>query len=596
MHAIQWLHISDFHLQEEQSKRQNAVLDAMLEDIARRRRDGLAVDFVLVTGDLAASGKASEYKLVKEFLDKLSSTIGLSSDLIYCVPGNHDVDRARQQMCFRGARSALQNQTNVYSFLENAEERETLLTRLGSFRLFQECYFAGQRREPTGDALGYVAALEVRDIRIAIIGLNSAWLSEGGPSDDRQLLLGEPQVVSAIELVNATDAHLVIGMTHHPFDLLREFDRMQAAHRLNDVCDFFHCGHLHVPDASSVVTHSTGCLVLAAGAAYESRESANAYTVVTYEPLHARAKVTFVRYDRTEGAFSNESERHYAVEIDSETSCSIAELAVAIKAGGFSGSEFSYYLAALLLGCISEVPIPVGETVVLGSIAVLDKSRGTEDSAVAAAANEFFAVLRAIRLLYGRKPLDQILVDYGVQIRRYAKLLGDLCRGDVELRSQLRVRDDNARLLAGEQSVEPFRHTSALLDDLRDAEDWDKLREQAERVRKAEDPALVAKAKRMLALCLATSTEQPDRERAVEVYRDLSASSYGTVGDWASLVTLLTDGGNHVEAKESLVAAIEAFPQYVDGFVDIGMKTVEATGDIDFRDWLLRRKNGRGDK
>ena len=592
MRPIHWLHISDFHLKENQTTRQNAVLDAMLKDIKRRHNDGLVVDFVLVTGDLAFSGSESEYGLSKAFLEKLSMTIGRPRQFIFCVPGNHDVDRDQQRMCFAGARQELQNQTNVYSFIENKEERTTLLKRLSAFRRFQESFFSGQKRTPTEDSLGYVADVVVDDIRIAIMGLNSAWLSEGGPSDDRQLLLGEQQVTNAISLAKDMGPHFVIGMVHHPFDTLREFDRMQAKHRLEDNCDFLHGGHLHTPDASSVVSDSSPCLVLAAGAAYESREFQNSYTLVRFEPLHERATVTFIGYNTREAAFSSESKRTYIVEVDTETSCTLGELSTALEATHPPTSSWSYYLSALLLGFMSEVPILADGAIVLGTIDLLDELQEQTDTTITSATHEFLTVRHAIALLYGSKPLPHILADHRALVENFATVLCKLCEIDSALREQLVVRNDNARHLAGENTDTAFRHTSALLDDLLAVGAWDELRKQAERAIKLSDRPVTIKAKRMLVLCLANSTERADRERAVVLYQELAASPDRSPEDWAGLATLLTDDGNHRRAKETVIKAIQTFPQNAAGFVDIGMKTVEVTGDVGFRDWLLRQKTG----
>ena len=190
-------------------------------------------------------------------------------------------------MCFAGARSTLQNESEIYSFLSSEEERETLLMRLHGFREFQARCFADQSRNQTDDGLGYVSAVDIDEIKIAIVGLNSAWLAQGGRSDHSRLLLGESQVTKAIEIVKQAEPHIVVGMAHHPFSLLSEFDRVPTQRRLENACHFFHCGHLHVPDASNVATHSGNCLTLAAGASFESRESHNSYTVVAFDPLRA---------------------------------------------------------------------------------------------------------------------------------------------------------------------------------------------------------------------------------------------------------------------------------------------------------------------
>ena len=199
MRPIRWLHISDLHLRESGGWSQDAVLAAMLDNIEERVATGTEFDFVLITGDLAYSGKNSEYGLVESFIDDLIRVIGITRDEVFCVAGNHDVDRSVQTMCFSGARLNLRSEADVYTFLSNEVERETLLSRLQAFQEFDQRYFVDQHRVYTDEGLAYVANIIVDDLRVAIIGLNSAWLAEGGRSDHGQILLGECQVSNAIE-------------------------------------------------------------------------------------------------------------------------------------------------------------------------------------------------------------------------------------------------------------------------------------------------------------------------------------------------------------------------------------------------------------
>ena len=60
MRPISWIHVSDFHMRVSDAWSQDVVLTAMCDDIARQRRER-AADFILVSGDLAFSGKAEEY-------------------------------------------------------------------------------------------------------------------------------------------------------------------------------------------------------------------------------------------------------------------------------------------------------------------------------------------------------------------------------------------------------------------------------------------------------------------------------------------------------------------------------------------------------
>lgn len=64
MREIAWLQVSDIHMRLRDEWSQDVVLRAMADSIRQRRAEGLTLDFVLVTGDLAFSGKSEEYVLV----------------------------------------------------------------------------------------------------------------------------------------------------------------------------------------------------------------------------------------------------------------------------------------------------------------------------------------------------------------------------------------------------------------------------------------------------------------------------------------------------------------------------------------------------
>ena len=583
MRTVTWLHISDFHFRESEKWPQKAVLSAMLADISRRCATGLVVDFVLATGDLAFSGRDSEYGLVESFLGKLSAATGLPCDMIFCVPGNHDVQRERHKMLFSGARQNLQSENDVYAFLADTDERDTLLLRQDGFSRFQERFFVGQERMKTPDSLGYVSVLEIDDLRLAIIGLNSAWLSEGGDADERQLVLGEHQVLGAIDIAVGSSPHVTIGMQHHPFDYLKRFDQQSTQRRLEDACHLFHCGHLHQPDAKQAVTRSGRCLAVSAGASFESRVFHNAYSVIALDPLSAQSEITFVQYKPSEGAFSYESKRSYSHEISAPASCSTIELASGIEEYCQDASDLSYYLASLLLGDVTYVPIRTGETVAFGAPALLSKEH---DGELTEATHGALSVGRAVRLLYRCKPLDEILIDHGEPLMAYVETLRVLGMTNSNLREQMHMRNKDAANLAGAEDTAPFRHTLGLLDDLLAQGDWDGLRDLAERCCKVDNSAVEAQGKRMLALCLARYTERDDRSRAMCLYRDLTLSGHGEAGDWAALATMLMDEGNHEAAKTAVKEGIRSFPGKIDGFVEVGMKIVAATGDVAFRDEL----------
>ena len=327
MRKVCWLHISDLHMRESEVASRRAVLSAMLDEIRRRSATGTQVDFVVATGDLAFSGRGSEYELVAEFLGDLVAAARISADNVFCVPGNHDVQRERSKMCFRGARSEIQSQGDVYRILEDDDERENLLRRQENYRAFEDGFLGDQDRTYTEDTLAYVSQVEVDDLRIAIIGLNSSWLSEGGASDKGKLLIGESQVTSAIDIARAYAPHVVLCLQHHPFDLLQRFDRRAVQRRLEGECDFVHYGHLHDPEVTVAVVEKQRCLTITAGASFESRVFRNTFTTVEFDPLAGKIEVAFVQYNPQTSTYEYESRKELDHQIGGPCNCAVGELA-----------------------------------------------------------------------------------------------------------------------------------------------------------------------------------------------------------------------------------------------------------------------------
>lgn len=69
------------------------MLRAMCEAISRQRGEGIRPDFVLATGDVAYTGKAEDYRLAPGLFDAVSTASGVPKARIFCIPGNHDIDR-----------------------------------------------------------------------------------------------------------------------------------------------------------------------------------------------------------------------------------------------------------------------------------------------------------------------------------------------------------------------------------------------------------------------------------------------------------------------------------------------------------------------
>jgi predicted MPP superfamily phosphohydrolase len=508
MRPICWLHISDIHMRVSDAWSQDVVLKAMCEDIARHKKTGLAPDFILVTGDLAFSGNVAEYKLVEGFFDALSVASGVPKELIFCIPGNHDIDRERQKMSFYGARHFAQSQNQIDSLLASREEMDTLIKRQSNYRMFQESYLKDQKREWTEDSLGYVSVASFDNIRLAIVGLDSAWLAEGGIDDHGKLLIGERQVINALAMATRSDPHIVISAAHHPFQLLQDFDRRPVQSRIERSCHFFHCGHLHEPEARPAGLTPSGCLSLSAGAAFETRQSKNTYSIVRLDLMHGQRSTTTVHYQPTHGTFGAEATDNYPIEIAPAGTCGIEELANAITSYRTSLSAIAHYLAALLLDQKTELPIRGTNGYAFGSLAVV---RDQPDCTLKQATTQFMALKNVLRVHYKRVPLGNILNQFGGALVQYGAELEGAIESDSDLKARLGALEQDARSIAATAPESGFSHTLALLREIAQEQDWTVLQEQAARHTGAGDDELSQKATRYLALALSHSSNAHDR-------------------------------------------------------------------------------------
>lgn len=589
---ICWLHISDIHMCVRDVWSQDVVLNSMCEHIGSQRNEGMEVDFILVTGDLAHSGKEHEYELVRDFFDALQASSDVSRERIYCVPGNHDVDRSRQRMCFLGARTHLQNQNQIDDFLSGGDELETLLQRQEAFRRFQTTYFATQERVRTPDDLAYVSFVVIDDVHVSILGLDSAWLSQGGPDDHGKLVVGERQAINGLQLMQSADVppHVIVCMVHHPFHLLQAFDRPRITKRIEEACHFVHCGHLHEPESRTTLSTGPMCLTFAGGASYDTRESPNSYSVVTLDLLRGTREIVTHQYDPSNTTFSYSTRLVSRIEVAPLDVCQLEELAHAIALYSDKLEPLAYYLSALLLDHKTDLLVPSDTGYVLASFNVLESQ---PESTLKSKTEAFLTFRNVLRVLYGRVALHEILAQHGSVIAEYGALLFSIVDGDASVSTRLEGQDADARMLARAIPANSRSHTNALLKELADTQDWLHLREVAGRHAEESQGRTPDLARDMLALSLANSDNHDDRWAAVQMYEKEIQDGTIKRTNLEIFVALLCEMEAWEKAKTYLKLGLERFPRSEGYLVDLGQRIVVATGDRSLRDYL---RNGKREK
>ncbi len=321
--TITWLHLSDLHFRQADKPRnrvhlENAhiVLSKLLEDIKKVvREENLQLDFIVFTGDVAFSAHKEEYKqssdtdlnCAADFFDRLLQVTGLDKTQLFIVPGNHDVNwrvLEGQSRFVRGCVEALKDRDSVTDFLLSESEREMAFRKFDNYAVFIRDYLAGALNFSERDYF-YVKTLPLYR-KVAILGLNSAWMSacvmdRDRPQDRLNLLLGEKQVRDA--LVQARDAEIRIALMHHPLDWLQDFDRRDVEPLLFKDCDFVLHGHQHSSNISFIHSPDSATMIIPAGACYHRREynsgegEYNGYNFVRLDFSTAQGTIFWRRYD-----------------------------------------------------------------------------------------------------------------------------------------------------------------------------------------------------------------------------------------------------------------------------------------------------------
>lgn len=544
---LTWLHVSDFHFKSSGDRfSQTVACEALLNDVAARA-ESTPLSFVLVSGDIAYSGKPREYALAAEFLSKLSACLSIDPSRFFFIPGNHDVDRALHDFAQIGARQVLRSQSTVDQALGDAARMKDLTDRQAAYRAFVEKFTGGQERTATPDGLGYVAPVTVEAVTVAIVGLNSAWLC--GPSEEEKaLIIGERQLIAALALVRDIDPHLVLAMTHHPLEWLAEWDQSSCRSRLLNSAHILHRGHLHQADVASAPHRK--CLLVAAGSAHASRFYPNSYNIVSIDLGACMSTVQEYRYRLDDGVFDPVEVIRAPCELGGPFPGGAEELADAITATAAAAAPYAGYMTALLLGEKDEIPLRIDG----GLMFITSGMARNSDPEQAATALEFLTLRNLLRLNRSGVTLAERVAEQTTRIELFAEWLAERAEADGECRARLTGARTGA---LGQGTAMP--HTEAMLRELQACEDWELLEAQARRAVASGDPATARLAHVRLAEALMHSDEAEKREQAVALAEQLAAESAATVEDF-----LLAAAASEVHGvpQRSIALAIEALGRW----------------------------------
>lgn len=246
---LTFIHLSDIHFSSDdnssQFDRNQQIRQALLDDLPTRPANGATYDALLITGDIAFSGKKEEYETAKRFLEEVYSATSLSKKETYVVPGNHDVDRAYVKPTFPlwASHVDIRQNANPVHWHETIriqlqkDPSKALLLPLHAYNDFAQGYDCRTTADRLAWNLNFQRPLEF-GFKVRLHGLNSALISDEADTPAK-LLVSEFQTTE----LRKTLGEVNVVLSHHPPDWL--MDKAQVHLALRHFAPVTLFGHEH---------------------------------------------------------------------------------------------------------------------------------------------------------------------------------------------------------------------------------------------------------------------------------------------------------------------------------------------------------------
>jgi WD40 repeat protein/3',5'-cyclic AMP phosphodiesterase CpdA len=223
------LHLSDLHfgvhsrfIKEDLSAR-GRVFGRAIDEERRDLNIGSAIDLVIVTGDLAETGKPKEFKEAAEFLTALADAFKLDRRQFVFCPGNHDLSWT----ACRAAETAYEaecEKNNTTPDDSESRERMNQVKFCHYDDFLREFHQVPKLDDLRRDALGNNGWLyDFPDLRLSVAALNSCEV-ESHRSKDHYGSLGETQAQRLMDcwrIKPRSDWLKVIAVHHNPDGTVR---------------------------------------------------------------------------------------------------------------------------------------------------------------------------------------------------------------------------------------------------------------------------------------------------------------------------------------------------------------------------------------
>lgn len=229
---IRLLHFSDIHFKYPDCCNLDtdpnvSIRDTLRVDISDYcSKDSKNIDAILITGDIAFSGRQEEYEAASSWIEELCESTGCSKLDVYVVPGNHDVNRTdADQLILNTIREALSNlkdekerTSQLDKYLSDSTASNVILYPMQNYNTFAAKYSCGISDKKTFWNQNIPIS---EDVNLSIRGLTTTVLSSKKDSCGK-LIIDQRQTNFRKEA-----GQLYLTMMHHPCDWFINSDNIR---------------------------------------------------------------------------------------------------------------------------------------------------------------------------------------------------------------------------------------------------------------------------------------------------------------------------------------------------------------------------------
>jgi predicted phosphodiesterase len=288
------LHLSDFHFKTDNVS-QDIVLSSLSKQIQTICNTEDKPNMLIITGDIAFSGKTEEYLLAKEFINKVAQYCNINIDNIFIIPGNHDVDRKKIGKGQIDWWYNFKDDSALIDVLSSDQSFPIIKSKTDAYYEFLKEFMSGKTE--IGKYGEYVTQLPFGNggLSLKIIGLNSSIFCGYDGDDQKKLALGLPQVTKCGDQIDNL-SEIIITCVHHPFDCFHTCEKPSLA-VIQRFSDIILSGHVHEANNSFHQGGNTGdTIFITSGSAYEYRTTQNGFNIIEIDSDTLKGNVIFYKY------------------------------------------------------------------------------------------------------------------------------------------------------------------------------------------------------------------------------------------------------------------------------------------------------------